>query len=452
VHAELDHRARHDALTGLANRAHVLELLDLALEQAHPRGTRVAVLFVDLDHFKVVNDSLGHDRGDQILVAAAQRLQRTLRPTDVAARLGGDEFAVVCDSTRDEADALAVAARVADAMREPYPLAGGAGGEVFVPASIGIALSDGDATPTSESLLRNADLAMYRAKQRGRDRCELYDDEMRTRAIHRLETETALHRALERGEFFVLYQPEVAVGDGRIVAVESLVRWQHAELGTIPPSEFITIAEETGLIVPIGAWVLGEACRQAARWRGQLAGGGAPPLVSVNLSARQVAHPGLAEMVAEVLRDNGLRPDALRLEITENVLMDESRASTETLVALRDLGVYLGIDDFGTGYSSLSYLQRFPVDTLKVDQSFVAGLGREAESTAIVAAVILLAHSMGLTATAEGVETQEQLAELRRLGCDHVQGNLLAHPQPGDAIVELLTEATGAGTASAERR
>jgi diguanylate cyclase (GGDEF)-like protein len=452
VHAELDHRARHDALTGLANRAHVLELLDLALEQAHARGTRVAVLFVDLDHFKVVNDSLGHDRGDQILVAAAQRLQRTLRPTDVAARLGGDEFAVVCDSTRDEADALAVAARVADAMREPYPLAGGAGGEVFVPASIGIALSDGDATPTSESLLRNADLAMYRAKQRGRDRCELYDDEMRTRAIHRLETETALHRALERGEFFVLYQPEVAVGDGRIVAVESLVRWQHAELGTIPPSEFITIAEETGLIVPIGAWVLGEACRQAARWRGQLAGGGAPPLVSVNLSARQVAHPGLAEMVAEVLRDNGLRPDALRLEITENVLMDESRASTETLVALRDLGVYLGIDDFGTGYSSLSYLQRFPVDTLKVDQSFVAGLGREAESTAIVAAVILLAHSMGLTATAEGVETQEQLAELRRLGCDHVQGNLLAHPQPGDAIVELLTEATGAGTASAERR
>ena len=445
VHAELDHRARHDPLTGLANRAHLLELLDLGVDQARARGTHLAVLFVDLDHFKVVNDSLGHDRGDQILVEAARRLRSTLRPTDLAARLGGDEFAVVCDATPDEADALLTAARVADVLREPYPLARGAGGEVFVPASIGIALSDGDAAPTSEALLRNADLAMYRAKQRGRDRCELYDDELRARAVHRLEMETALHRSLERREFFVLYQPEVSVRDGRIVSVESLVRWQHADLGAISPSEFITIAEETGLIVAIGAWVLGEACRQAARWREQLADG-APPLVSVNLSARQVAHPGLAEMVAQVLRDNGLPPSALRLEITENVLMDESRASTETLIALRDLGVYLGIDDFGTGYSSLSYLQRFPVDTLKIDQSFVAGLGREAESTAIVAAVILLAHSMGLTATAEGVETQEQLSELRRLGCDHAQGNLLALPQTGDAIVELLTEAEGSET------
>jgi diguanylate cyclase (GGDEF)-like protein len=445
VHAELDHRARHDALTGLANRSHLLELLDLGVDQARARGTRLAVLFVDLDHFKVVNDSLGHDRGDQILVEAARRLQSTLRPGDLAARLGGDEFAVVCDATRDEADALVIAARVADALREPYALAGGAGGEVFVPASIGIALSDGDAAPTSEALLRNADLAMYRAKQRGRDRCELYDDELHDRAVHRLEMETALHRALERGEFFVLYQPEVSVRDGRIVSIESLVRWQHAELGTISPSEFITIAEETGLIVAIGAWVLGEACHQAARWREQRADG-APPLVSVNLSARQVSHPGLAEMVAQVLRDNSLPPAALRLEITENVLMDEGRASTETLVALRDLGVYLGIDDFGTGYSSLSYLQRFPVDTLKIDQSFVAGLGRAAESTAIVAAVILLAHSMGLTATAEGVETEEQLSELRRLGCDHAQGNLLARPQTGDAIVELLTQTKGSAT------
>ncbi|HEX6311247.1 MAG TPA: EAL domain-containing protein [Acidimicrobiia bacterium] len=450
IHAELEHRVHHDALTGLANRSQVLDVLDAGLDEAAGGGTKLAVLFVDLDHFKAINDSLGHDRGDLILVEAARRIERALRSSDVAARLGGDEFAVVCHDVRGEADALDVAARIADALREPYPLAGGVGGEVFVPASIGIALSDGETARTSESLLRNADLAMYRAKERGRDRCEVYDDELRRRAVHRLDTETALHRALEREEFFVLYQPEMSVRDGTIVAVESLVRWRHAELGTIPPAEFITIAEETGLIVPIGAWVLRRACEQAARWRADLPHGRAP-LISVNLSARQVADPGLADMVAGHLADTGLPASALRLEITENVLMDDSRAPTETLMALRDLGVHLGIDDFGTGYSSLSYLQRFPVDTLKIDRSFVAGLGEEAESTAIVAAVILLAHSMGLTATAEGVESEVQLGELRRLGCDHAQGNLLAEPRTGDAVADLLAATSPSAATSRPR-
>jgi len=433
VNAELANQALHDPLTGLANRRLFLEKLTENLYESSRAGRRIAVFFVDLDHFKVVNDSLGHEAGDELLVDTARRLDGLLGSTDRAARLGGDEFALLREDIDNEAGALDAAHEIAAALRVPYVRSDR---DLFVPACVGVALSEPD-DPNAEALLRNADLAMYHAKELGRDRCELFDDDLRHEVVNRLESEIALHHALDHHEFVVFYQPEVSVADGRVVAVEALVRWWHPELGPIAPGHFINIAEETGMIVPLGTWVLNEACRQAAAWRGEL-GDFAPPLMSVNLSARQVARPDLAANVAGALEANGLEPNALRLEITENVLMTDTRSSIETVAALRELGVHLGIDDFGTGYSSLSYLQRFPVDTLKVDQSFVHALVGDAQSRAIVGSVISLAHSLDLIATAEGVETQAQLEVLRVLECDHVQGNLLAPPQPAASFRRLL--------------
>ncbi|MGH9026961.1 MAG: putative bifunctional diguanylate cyclase/phosphodiesterase [Acidimicrobiia bacterium] len=440
IHAELTHQALHDPLTGLANRTLFLRSLDKALLESARRRRRITVMYIDLDHFKVVNDSLGHEAGDELLVETARRLESVLRSKDRAARLGGDEFAVLRDDIDNEGEALEAANAIAETLRVPYI---GSDRDLFVPASIGVALS-APSNPDAAALLRNADLTMYRAKERGRDRYELFDDELRHQVANRIESETALHQALDNHEFVVFYQPEVEVANGRVVAVEALLRWWHPDLGPVAPADFIDIAEETGLIVPLGAWVLNEACRQAAAWRQDL-GPASPPLMSVNLSARQVTRPDLATTIERALESAGLAPDALRLEITENVLMIDTRSSIETVGALRDLGVHLGIDDFGTGYSSLSYLQRFPVDTLKLDQSFVHALDSNEQSRAIVGSVISLAHSLDLIATAEGVETPAQFDELRALGCDHAQGNLFAPPQPAASLGRLFETTTRLG-------
>jgi len=420
----LAHQAIHDPLTGLPNRLLFVDRLRRALVEASDEQ-RIAVLFMDLDHFKIVNDSLGHPAGDRLLVAIADRVRAALRPSDVVARFGGDEFTVLCRDVPDEQAASLLAARISSAVARPITLSEG---EVFVTASIGIALSGGE-LETPETLLRNADAAMYRAKDQGRARAEVYRSEAHDRAVRHLRTGNELHRALERGELRMHYQPIIRLEDGAVTGFEALLRWEHPERGLVGPDEFVGLAEETGLVVPIGSWALEESCRQAVRWHGA----GADVSISVNLSPRQLAEPRLVDDVARVLRATGVRPDKVWLEITENTLMRDAESMARSLASLRALGVHLAVDDFGTGYSSMTYLKRFPVDALKVDRSFVDGLGREPEDTAICTAVVSLAHALGLRAIAEGVETPEQLAELRTLGCEMAQGYLFGKPQPADA-------------------
>jgi diguanylate cyclase (GGDEF)-like protein len=418
------HQAFHDTLTGLPNRVLFLDRLGQALARRERRPMEVAVLFLDVDRFKWVNDSLGHAAGDQLLVAVAGRLHSVLRPGDTVARFGGDEFVLLCEELGDEREAFAVAQRLNRALADPFHLKGR---EVGLTASIGIALASTSTHDTPDALLRDADAAMYRAKERGRDRIELFDEDMRSRALSRLETESALRRAIDQGELRVHYQPVIELATGRVTGLEALVRWQHPERGLMPPSEFIPVAEETGLIVACGAVVLTEACTQVARWNAQQIH--RPPLpVSVNLSPHQVLSQGLPELVADALERSGLDPRLLCLEITETVLIEDAASSRAALDALKELGVTLAVDDFGTGYSSLLYLRRFPVDVLKIDRSFVVGLGTNVEDTAIVAGVIRLAHALGLLAVAEGVETPEQAARLKELGCDLAQGYYWSRP------------------------
>jgi diguanylate cyclase (GGDEF)-like protein/PAS domain S-box-containing protein len=429
----LAHQATHDPLTGLPNRTLLLDRLDVALRRARRTMRRVAVLFLDLDHFKVVNDSLGHGLGDRLLIAIADRLRAALRPADTIARFGGDEFVVLCEDLTNQADSIAIAERVNEAISGPFVIDDT---EVFVGVSIGIAFpDDNDADP--ETLIRDADAAMYQAKDRGRARWVVFDNAMRASAVDRLDIENALRRALERRELRVYYQPMVELGSGSIIGVEALLRWEHAERGLLLPNDFITVAEETGLIVPIGSWVLDQACRQVQRWQAAMPEV-SPLVLAVNLSSRQLGHPRLVEDVAAVLRSTGIDPVNVELEITESVLMDDVEMSEETLGRLKTLGVKLVVDDFGTGYSSLSYLRRFPVDLLKVDRSFVDGLGSDPGDSAIVTAIVTLAHTLGLQAVAEGVESEEQLRELRRLGCDTAQGFFFARPVPGHDVGELL--------------
>lgn len=432
VEAQLIDQAVQDPLTGLPNRRVFMESLTRALDQ--PSGSGLAVLFLDLDRFKVVNDSLGHDAGDRLLRSVAERLRGAVRPQDLVARFGGDEFVVLCRSVDGGDLAVTIAERLASAVSSPFELDGD---EVYVSASTGIALSqDGLA---AVDLLRAADTAMYRAKRRS-CRYQLFDEEMRARSVERLSTESALHRALERGEFRLLYQPAVSVADRSIVGLEALLRWQHPQRGLVPPKEFIPVAEDTGLIVPIGKWVLNEACRQAERWR--LAGrGGEVPWLSLNLSAHQLTGLALVDQVSAALRETGTEPWGLHLEITESALMEDTEAVWGVVRALKDLGVRLSIDDFGTGYSSLLYLKRLAVDTLKIDRSFVDGVGREPEDTAIVMAVLGMAHSLGLAVVAEGVETKQQLDALRELGCELAQGFYFARPEPAEVISRLLQPA-----------
>ncbi|HEV7665104.1 MAG TPA: EAL domain-containing protein [Chloroflexota bacterium] len=433
---ELSRLAFSDTLTGLPNRALLQDRLTQALARANRSMRKVALLFLDLDRFKVVNDSLGHAIGDALLVEVANRLSACLRVGDTAARLGGDEFTVLLEDVVDESEALEVAQRIAEALRLPITLDGRA---VFVSASIGIALSGPNCQDT-DGLLRNADLALYRAKSEGRARHALFDPSMEARAVERLEVETGLRRALDRGELRVYFQPVVDLATGRVNELEALARWDRPGRGIVSPDVFIPVAEETGLIVPIGLWVLEEACRWAQHWQG-LSLSEQPLVVSVNLSARQFQNPDLLSDIKRTLRETGLNPHRLKLEITESVVMQDAQATIETLRALKVLGIQVAIDDFGTGYSSLSYLKRLPVDTLKIDRTFVNGLGFDTQDTAIVDSVVALARTLQLSVTGEGVETQAQARHLRQLGCERGQGFLFARPLPPKDVERLLDEA-----------
>jgi diguanylate cyclase (GGDEF)-like protein/PAS domain S-box-containing protein len=427
--AELAHAASHDPLTGLPNRALFLDRLAIALGRSTRRRGAVGVLLFDLDRFKVVNDSLGHATGDQLLVRVAERLNKIVRPGDTVARLGGDEFVMVCDELNGEIDAIGIADRMAEALSAPFTLEEA---EVTVAASVGIAVSAGPG-PDPTALVRDADAAMYRAKERGRNRWELFDEGLRARAVERLSLETSLRRALERDELCLYYQPIVSLTDGSLAGAEALVRWNRPGEGLVEPAAFIQVAEETGLVLAVGTQVLTEACRCLGA--GELdaalgAGAGQPLTISINVSARQLNERDLVRTVHHVLDETGADPRCVCIEITESVLMDDVESAIATLRALRALGIRLWVDDFGTGYSSLAYLRRLPLDGLKIDQSFVAGLGREAEDMAIAAGIVSLAHTLGLVALAEGVETQEQLELLRELGCDFAQGYLWSRPRP----------------------
>ena len=432
----LRHRVLHDALTGLPNRLSFVDAVNDALRRATASGSPVGVLFLDLDHFKLINDSMGHHAGDELLQAVAPRLRTHLRPGDIVARFGGDEFGILVDRLADEDEAVAIAERVATTFAEPYPMGGA---EHFVTASVGVAVAHpGGSDPVdAEMLIRDADAAMYRAKERGRARCELFDAEMRARATHRLEVERELRNGLEHQELLLHYQPMVALGSGEVTGLEALLRWQHPERGLLDPQEFVSIAEDSGLIEPVGRWVQETACRQALEWHEQRPDQ-RPLDIAVNLSARQVAHRDLAATIAEVLARTGLDPARLRLEITESALVEESANAVATLEALSELGISLVLDDFGTGYSSLAYLNRFPFDGLKIDRSFVDALGVEQERTAIVEAIIGMARALSLDVIAEGVENEAQLSELRRLGCDYAQGHLFSRALPAEKISALL--------------
>ena len=437
VDEEVRHRAMHDPLTGLPNRALALDRLEGALARRRRDGRAVAVLLADLDQFKLVNDSMGHRAGDDLLVALAPRLHDAVRPSDTVARLGGDEFLVVCEQLDGPHEAIRVAERVAQAINQPIVLAAG---EHFITASIGIAVADrADADPAD--LVRDADAAMYRAKERGRGRYELFDDVLRKRVLTRLRTENELRRGIEQDELRVVYQPVIELSDGTVTAVEALVRWQHPERGLVDPVDFIPVAEESGLIGALGDWVLGAACRDGAEWQRRYPRA-EPLLVCVNTSPRQLANGAFPARVADIMGRHGLAPGSLALEITESVLMEEAHAPVTVLASLRDYGLRLMLDDFGTGYSSLSYLKRFPLDVLKIDRSFVAGLGRDEEDSAIVAAIVQMAQTLGLIVIAEGVERPEQLERLRDLGCDRAQGRLIAEPMPADRVDHLMASAT----------
>jgi diguanylate cyclase (GGDEF)-like protein len=430
---KLAHQALHDSLTGLPNRTLVLDRIGQALARSARHDWSVGVLFFDLDRFKVVNDSLGHSAGDALLVLVVDRLRALLRPGDTMARLGGDEFLIVCEEIDGLTHARQLAERLTRALKPPFNLGER---EVFATASMGIAVGRGPAA-TPESLLRDADAAMYRAKERGRARFEVFDEDMRAQAMRRLDTEHAMPRALEREEFRILYQPIVSLTDGTMKGVEALVRWEHPEHGLISPAEFVPIAEDNGLIVSIGSWVLREALEQAARWQRETPAR-RDLRVTVNLSARQLQDPGLPFAVGTALEELVLDPSALTLEITESVLMSDRDVSLARLLDLKFLGVRLAIDDFGTGYSSLAYLQRFPLDVLKVDKAFVDGVAHGPEEAALAAAIVRLGHSLHLETVAEGVEHAEQVPHLRKLGCDEAQGFLFARPVPAEQIPALL--------------
>jgi diguanylate cyclase (GGDEF)-like protein/PAS domain S-box-containing protein len=435
--AALEHQALHDPLTRLPNRSLLADRITHALHRLGRSRRWVGVLFLDLDRFKLVNDSLGHAAGDDLLVQVAERLHDAVRPADTIARFGGDEFVVLCEGLRHPGDAGKLAARMLEAFRYPFVIAGR---ELYVMPSIGVAVANGDGTD-AESLVRNADTAMYSAKSQGGNRYTFFDDDLRRRAVARLDVEHALRRALERSELLLHYQPLFDVTSGAVVGVEALLRWPSDAGRVVPPDEFIPVAEETALIVPMGAWALHEACRQLAAWD-ESAPGRVTPSVAVNLSARQVAEPGLVAMVADVLRHTGVAPERLCLEITETAVMQDADAAIVVLESLKALGVRLALDDFGTGHASLGYLSRFPVDALKIDRSFVARLGSDRSATAIVASIMALAEGLGLEVVAEGVEEPEQLEFLRAAGCRLAQGYLLCRPiPPGDLATLLATDA-----------
>ena len=431
---QLVHNAFHDALTLLPNRVLFMERLEHAIERAKRcKDYLFAVLFLDLDRFKLVNDSLGHTIGDQLLIAIARRLNACVRTGDTVARLGGDEFTILLENIQDVEEATQVADRIQNELALPFNLSGH---EVFTGASIGIALST-LGYEQAEDLLRDADTTMYRAKALGKGRFETFDRTMHTQAMELLQLETDLRRALERREFQIYYQPIIALESGTITGFEALIRWQHPERGLVSPAEFIPLAEETGLIVPISWWVLGEACRQMRTWQVQFPAL-APLIISVNISSKQFLQPNLVEQINQILEETALDARSLVLEITETTLIQNAESAAIIIKQLRSKGVKFFLDDFGTGYSSLSYLHRFDFNTLKIDRSFVSRMGINGENLEIVRAIVTLAHSLGMNVTAEGVETTAQLAQLSAIKCEHGQGYIFSKPVDCDAAGALI--------------
>jgi diguanylate cyclase (GGDEF)-like protein/PAS domain S-box-containing protein len=431
---QLQHDALHDGLTGLANRVLFIDRLACALADLQRRAAPdFSVLFFDLDRFKNVNDSLGHTIGDKLLLGIARRLEHFLRPGDTVARLGGDEFAILIHRVEDASGAIHVADRIQDILSMNFSIDGN---DVMVTASIGIAHSSTGYT-NPEEILRDADIAMYRAKAEGKARYEIFDRDMHQSAVALLKLETELRRSVQRGEFIMNYQPIVSLKGGRIVGFEGLVRWQHPERGIVTPSQFIAIAEETGLIVPLGWWVLRESCKQTESWQKMFPS--EPPLwISVNMSGKLFMKSDMVDQLLSILEDTGLTPSSLRIEVTENVVMDHAELAVRNLMELRALGVQISIDDFGTGYSSLSYLQRFHYDELKIDRSFVSQLGSPGDSRAIVETILNLANSLGIGVVAEGIETAEQVDRLRQMQCPHGQGFWFSRPLNVAAAEELI--------------
>ncbi len=423
--------AQHDALTGLPNRSLLQDRLLQALASAQRDGEQVAVLFLDLDHFKTINDSLGHHIGDRLLQEVARRLGHCVRGNDTVSRQGGDEFLTVLGQLKNPGDAAHIAQKMLDAVAQPYDIDGH---ELRVTPSIGIAIHPDDGHDT-ETLIKNADAAMYHAKENGRNNYQYFTADLNSRAFERLSVENSLRRGLEQGEFLLHYQPQINLASGAIVGLEALVRWQHPDFGLVPPLRFIPVAEESGLIVPLGEWVLREACRQNRAW--QQAGLPAIP-VAVNLSAHQFHQKNLAQTISGALQESGLDARYLELELTESVVMRGSESTVETLARLKQMGLMLSIDDFGTGYSSLSYLKRFPIDKLKIDRSFVRDVTLDQDDAAIAGAIIAMAHSLRLKVIAEGVETQEQSDFLKEQGCDEIQGYLFSRPLPAEQMEKLL--------------
>lgn len=433
------HAAIHDPLTDLPNRTLFMDRLEGALERNDRTDGNVMVAFVDVDHFKVINDSMGHEWGDRVLCQVADRIKGAVRPGDTVARLGGDEFVVLCDAVPDEETAFELADRIAADLRTPLMVDSV---ETFVTASIGLALARHRNT-SPDRLLGDADTAMYRAKEAGRARVELYDENRDVWSIGRLRIGNDLHRAIARNEFELHYQPFVDMSTRSLVAVEALVRWRHPTRGLVPPSEFIDLAEDTGLIVPLGNWVLGEACRQSAGWCDQRARDGLEAwraAVSINVSPRQLAEKRFPDSMAQIIHESGIHPNRIWLEITEGTLLRDPGRTIETLGLLREQGIHISVDDFGTGYSSLSYLKQLPVECLKIDRTFVDDLDKTSESVAIVRAVIALTNALGLACIGEGVETPEQARALRDLGCDLAQGFFFGRPLPAHDLGSYPTD------------
>ncbi len=430
---QLLRNAFYDVLTGLPNRALFMDRLGHALKRVHMgRGEHAcAVLFLDLDRFKVVNDSLGHMAGDALLIEVARRLERCIRPEDTVARLGGDEFVMLFEEVRDVERAKSIAERVQKALAQPYVLDGH---EIFCTASIGIAMSSPEYNEPDE-MLRDADITMYRAKTQGKARFEIFDESMRTAAVTLLHMESDLRRALEKEEFTVCYQPVVSLKSDTVTSLEALIRWDHPLRGLIPPADFIPLAEETGLIIPIGKWVLRTVCTQLAAW---LREGASPVRVAVNISPVQLRQPDFAEMVIEILRTTGLKPEYLDLEITESVLMEHNQSMRDTLHRLKGHGVHICLDDFGTGYSALNYLQTLPIDVLKIDRSFITRLLQDAEQAKIIETILILGRSLNIEVIAEGVETEEQLAQLKLLKCENGQGYLFFKPLDSGRVRSVI--------------
>ena len=420
----VQHLTHHDALTGLPNRTLLADRVGQAIARGHRSGSKTALIFLDLDRFKIVNDSLGHTTGDLLLQAVAARLSACLRNEDTAARLGGDEFIVSLPDVEDAAEAAAVASRILAELSRPVTVAGHV---LHAECSIGIALfpDDGD---SADTLIRNADTAMYHAKESGRANYQFFNPQMTERVSRRLSTETSLRRGIERGEFRLHFQPLIATATGRVVGAEALLRWPQADGRIVSPAEFIPVAEDSGLIVPLGEWVLRAACTQARAWQARQPG----LRIAVNLSARQFQQSNLVDMVAAVLAETGLAPELLELELTEGMLMHNVEEAVRTMLRLHAMGLRLAIDDFGTGYSSLSYLKRFPIHTLKIDRSFVRDIHTDPGDAAIVTAIVAMARSLNLEVTAEGVETAQQASFLRSLRCNLVQGFHFGRPVPAE--------------------